>query len=145
MKGASLFAGASLVAGAMAQGGAYAQCGGTGWAGATTCVSGYHCVYSNPYYSQCLPGAASVTPVAPTTTQGPTSVVPPPTTLQTSTTVSSAPGAVGTTAKFKWFGVDESGAEFGSTAIPGVYNKDFTFPSNQTIDVSVPRNVLRTC
>ena len=32
--------------------------GGTGWTGATTCVSGYTCTYSNPYYSQCLPGSA---------------------------------------------------------------------------------------
>ena len=31
--------------------------GGTGWTGATTCVSGYTCTYSNPYYSQCLPGS----------------------------------------------------------------------------------------
>ncbi|KAJ3506061.1 hypothetical protein NLJ89_g7083 [Agrocybe chaxingu] len=35
--------------------GAYGQCGGTNWTGATTCVSGYTCTYSNPYYSQCLP------------------------------------------------------------------------------------------
>ncbi|KAF5377695.1 hypothetical protein D9615_005239 [Tricholomella constricta] len=35
--------------------GAYGQCGGTGWTGPTTCVSGYTCTYSNPYYSQCVP------------------------------------------------------------------------------------------
>ncbi|KAG8927997.1 hypothetical protein FRC03_011124 [Tulasnella sp. 419] len=34
---------------------AYGQCGGQGWAGATTCVSGYKCVVSNQFYSQCLP------------------------------------------------------------------------------------------
>jgi len=54
----------ALVQSALAQSGAYGQCGGTGWAGATTCVSGYTCTFSNPYYSQCLPGSAP----APTTT-----------------------------------------------------------------------------
>ncbi|KAH7098385.1 cellobiohydrolase [Auriculariales sp. MPI-PUGE-AT-0066] len=42
-----------------AQSPAYGQCGGQGWTGATTCVSGYTCTYSNPYYSQCLPGTAT--------------------------------------------------------------------------------------
>jgi cellulose 1,4-beta-cellobiosidase len=44
-----------------AQSGAYGQCGGTGWSGATSCVSGYSCTYSNPYYSQCLPGGSGST------------------------------------------------------------------------------------
>lgn len=35
--------------------GAYGQCGGANWTGPTTCVSGYTCTYSNPYYSQCVP------------------------------------------------------------------------------------------
>jgi len=39
----------------------YGQCGGTGWSGATTCVAGSVCTYSNPYYSQCLPGTATST------------------------------------------------------------------------------------
>ncbi|KAI0046587.1 glycoside hydrolase family 10 protein [Auriscalpium vulgare] len=47
---------ASLVS---AQSAVYGQCGGTGWTGPTTCVSGSVCTYSNPYYSQCLPGTAS--------------------------------------------------------------------------------------
>jgi len=42
---------------ALAQGAAYSQCGGNGWTGATSCVSGYSCVSSNPYYSQCIPGS----------------------------------------------------------------------------------------
>lgn len=39
---------------------AYAQCGGEGFTGGTTCVSGYTCVVSNAYYSQCLPAANTV-------------------------------------------------------------------------------------
>ncbi|RDB29593.1 Xyloglucanase [Hypsizygus marmoreus] len=38
-----------------APGGAYSQCGGQGWTGPTTCVTGYTCAYSNPFYSQCIP------------------------------------------------------------------------------------------
>lgn len=34
---------------------AYGQCGGTGYTGSTTCVSGYTCVYSSQWYSQCIP------------------------------------------------------------------------------------------
>lgn len=29
------------------------------YTGSTDCVSGYTCFYSNPYYSQCLPGSSS--------------------------------------------------------------------------------------
>jgi hypothetical protein len=29
---------------------------------------------------------------------------------------------------FQWFGVNESGAEFGSTTIPGTLGKDYTWP-----------------
>lgn len=35
--------------------------------------------------------------------------------------------------KFTWFGVNESGAEFGNTAIPGQLNKDYTFPPTYDI------------
>ncbi|KAF9473811.1 hypothetical protein BDN70DRAFT_355108 [Pholiota conissans] len=44
----------ALIDFAAAQSGAWGQCGGTGWTGATTCISGWVCTYSNPYYSQCL-------------------------------------------------------------------------------------------
>ncbi|EIM86988.1 uncharacterized protein STEHIDRAFT_182867 [Stereum hirsutum FP-91666 SS1] len=39
----------------------------------------------------------------------------------------------GSTTKFDYFGVNESGAEFG-TAIPGVYGTDFIFPETTSID-----------
>ncbi|KAF9042195.1 glycoside hydrolase superfamily [Panaeolus papilionaceus] len=44
----------------------YGQCGGQGYSGETTCASGAVCTYSNPWYSQCLPGSGGGNP---TTTQ----------------------------------------------------------------------------
>jgi len=38
---------------------AWAQCGGQSWHGATCCVSGYTCVRSSKWYSQCKPGAST--------------------------------------------------------------------------------------
>ncbi|THV48547.1 hypothetical protein BGAL_0241g00040 [Botrytis galanthina] len=75
-----LLAAAAVAPTVYAQGAGYAQCGGQGWTGATTCVSGFTCVASNPYYSQCLPGAAATT----TATSAPTATTP--TTIITSTT-----------------------------------------------------------
>ncbi|KIJ52351.1 glycoside hydrolase family 27 protein [Sphaerobolus stellatus SS14] len=43
----------------VSQSGAWGQCGGQGWTGSTTCISGYACIYSNPYYSQCLAASSS--------------------------------------------------------------------------------------
>ena len=43
---------------ALAQSAEWGQCGGEGWTGPTTCVAGTTCVYSNPWYSQCLPGVS---------------------------------------------------------------------------------------
>ncbi|KAF9041568.1 family 43 glycosyl hydrolase [Panaeolus papilionaceus] len=54
------------------------QCGGQGWTGPTTCVSGSTCTYSNPWYSQCLPGSGGGTTAPVTTT-----TTPPPTNTQT--------------------------------------------------------------
>ncbi|KAI0064711.1 glycoside hydrolase family 6 protein [Artomyces pyxidatus] len=50
-----------------AQSPVYGQCGGQNWNGATTCAAGSVCTFSNPYYSQCLPGSAS-SPTGPTST-----------------------------------------------------------------------------
>ncbi|KAF4614084.1 hypothetical protein D9613_007478 [Agrocybe pediades] len=58
---------------ATAQSGAWGQCGGMGWTGATTCVSGYTCTFSNPWYSQCLPGSASPSPTTVGSTTAPSS------------------------------------------------------------------------
>ena len=39
--------------------------------------------------------------------------------------------------KFKFFGVNQSGAEFGQQNIPGRLGTDYTWPSPSSIDVSV--------
>ncbi|CAE6384056.1 hypothetical protein RSOLAG1IB_11652 [Rhizoctonia solani AG-1 IB] len=106
---------------------AWAQCGGQGWTGGTTCVSGYTCTYSNQYYSQCLPGTAS-----PTTPTGTTSA-PTPT---TSSGVCSS-----NRTKFKYFGVNQSVAEFGDGKWPGVKDTDYTWPAPSSIDFFVGKGM----
>jgi endoglucanase len=103
----------------------WGQCGGIGWTGGTTCVAGTTCVYSSAYYSQCLPGTASAT-----TTTTPTGGSGTPTTTSPSPSSSLCSS---TRTKFKFFGVNESGAEWG-TAIPGVLGTDYTWPSPSSID-----------
>ncbi|KAF8896326.1 endoglucanase [Infundibulicybe gibba] len=96
----------------------WGQCGGINYGGSTTCDSGSSCVYVNDFYSQCQPGATGTIPSGPSTT-------------------SSAPSSTacsGTRTKFKYFGVNESGAEFGNTKIPGVLGTDYTWPSPSSID-----------
>ncbi|KZP31158.1 glycoside hydrolase family 5 protein [Athelia psychrophila] len=46
----------------------YGQCGGIGYSGSTTCATGSVCTYSSAYYSQCLPGTATVKPTSSTGT-----------------------------------------------------------------------------
>jgi endoglucanase len=112
----SLLAGI-FAAGAAAQSGAWAQCGGIGFTGSTSCVSGYKCVYSNDWYSQCVPGTAATTLKTTTTSAPPTS------------TSSSS------NKKFKWFGINQSCGEFGQGIYPGTWGKEFTFPSTSSIQV----------
>jgi len=67
----------------------WGQCGGQGWTGPTACPDGWGCVVSNPYYSQCLQGAAPASPTTnPTTPIGGGGGTP--------TTVSSAPSGTTT-------------------------------------------------
>jgi len=84
---------------------AYAQRGGQGFTGDKTCVSGYTCVVSNAYYSQCLPGSNTAKPV---TTSTKTSAAP----VSTSKAAGGGGGS-GTTykASFTQYG---SGDTFGS-------------------------------
>lgn len=53
----------------------------------------------------------------------------------TTTTATANVSCSGAT-KFELFGVNESGAEFGSTTIPGVLGTDYTWPVTTSIDVS---------
>ena len=127
--------------GAVAQSGAWGQCGGIGFQGSTTCVSGYQCVYSNDWYSQCLPGTAATTLKTSTTstTTVKTSTTSTSTVKASSTTTSSAPAtstsSTPSTGKFKWFGINQSCAEFGEGTYPGTWGKEFTFPSTSSIQV----------
>ncbi|KAJ7458495.1 CEL4a mannanase [Mycena latifolia] len=64
------------LASALAQSPVWGQCGGQNWTGPTTCVAGSVCTFSNPFYSQCLPGTATTTVGTTTTpTTSPTSTV----------------------------------------------------------------------
>lgn len=121
----SLILSLALATGALAQTGAYGQCGGIGFTGSTSCVSGYVCTYENDYYSQCVPGTATTTTAATSTTS-----------VKTSTTSTAATSTSTASGKFKWFGVDESCAEFGEDEYPGTWGIDFTFPSNSSLQVS---------
>ncbi|KAK3989891.1 glycoside hydrolase [Cladorrhinum sp. PSN332] len=128
---ASIAAGA-LISGAAAQSGAWGQCGGQGWSGATSCISGYTCTFVNNWYSQCLPGAAA--PTTATTTARPTTLVTTTTSAAPVASTSAAPPANG---KFKWFGVNEAGAEFGQDTYPGVWGTHFTFPDNSAVQTLI--------
>ncbi|THH13741.1 hypothetical protein EUX98_g9687 [Antrodiella citrinella] len=90
------------------------------WTGSTTCDTGSVCTELNSYYFQCLPGTATTPP--------PSS---PPNTTSSAPSSSACPSA---RTKFSLFGVNESGAEFGNTVIPGVLGTDYTWPSPSSID-----------
>jgi len=148
---AVLLAGSAALA--SAQQTEWGQCGGIGWTGPTTCVSGTTCTYNNAYYSQCLPGGngnptTTTTTPTKTTTRSTTTTTPSvhttttsskTTTTSSKTTTTSSKTTTTTTAasgphKFTYFGTNESGAEFGNTAIPGQLGKDYTWPSPSSID-----------
>jgi endoglucanase len=50
-----------------------------------------------------------------------------------------------TSGVFQWFGVNESGAEFGNTAIPGELGKDYTGPNTSAIEILMKKgmNIFR--
>jgi len=86
----------------------WGQCGGQIWTGPTTCTAGWTCVFSSPYYSQCLQGTATttatttstpITTSTPATTSKPASTSTPATTTTTSTPPTGsnpATGVIGT-------------------------------------------------
>ncbi|KAK7678575.1 hypothetical protein QCA50_018447 [Cerrena zonata] len=101
----------------------WGQCGGIGYTGSTVCDSGSVCNKQNDYYSQCIPGTAGTATTGPTT---PSSTISAP---SPSNSICS-----GSRTKFQFFGVNESGAEFGNLNIPGVLGTDYTWPSPSSID-----------
>ncbi|PFH53034.1 glycoside hydrolase family 5 protein [Amanita thiersii Skay4041] len=80
------------------------------YSGDTHCDAGSTCVFVNEWYSQCQPSTGTTTTTAPT------------------------PTSCSGTTKFKFFGVNQSGAEFGNQNIPGQLGKDYTWPSPSSID-----------
>ncbi|KAF7981550.1 hypothetical protein HWV62_33151 [Athelia sp. TMB] len=65
----------------------------------------------------------------------------------TSTSTSTSASSTPTRTKFKYFGVNESGAEFGNTAWPGVLGTDYEWPADSSIDFFVGKgfNTFRVC
>ncbi|EJD44168.1 endoglucanase [Auricularia subglabra TFB-10046 SS5] len=128
---------AGLVPATLAQSPVWGQCGGIGWTGPTTCVSGSVCTKQNDYYSQassqCIPGAAQPTQTSNTATG--TTSAPNPTSTGGNGVCS------GSRTKLKFLGVNQSCAEFGNTAWPGVLGKDYTWPSPSSVDFFVGKGM----
>jgi len=103
----------------------YGQCGGINHTGGTTCNAGWQCTVLNDWYHQCLPAGTTTTATTTTST----------TTTTTSTTPTgtntACPGAV---SKFKYFGVNQAGAEFGEGTVPGVLGTHYIWPAPSSID-----------
>ncbi|KEY73803.1 hypothetical protein S7711_03103 [Stachybotrys chartarum IBT 7711] len=121
---------------AQATAGPWAQCGGMNWTGATVCTSGHTCSFINDWYSQCIPGTPTTTRVTSstrTTISTSTRTSSASRTSTTSTTTSSVPAPTG----FRWFGVDESVAEFGQGYYPGEYGTHFRFPDEAAISTLI--------
>ncbi|TEB34778.1 endoglucanase [Coprinellus micaceus] len=111
--------------------GPYGQCGGSNYSGPTECDAGYACTIVNSFYHQCLPSTVTAPPTQTTTVQPPT------TTTATTTSNAGSSACPGAVAKFKYFGVNQSGAEFGENVIPGTLGKDYTWPSPTSVDYFV--------
>jgi cellulose 1,4-beta-cellobiosidase len=81
----------------------WGQCGGMNYSGSTVCDSPWVCVYSNPYYSQCLPGSSTTTTTTTTTTKSTTTTKGAVTTTSSSTTkgatTTSSPATTTTSSK----------------------------------------------
>ncbi|CZT52834.1 probable cellulase precursor [Rhynchosporium secalis] len=133
-----------LASEAQAQLAGFAQCGGPNWTGGITCVTGFYCLYQSQWYSQCVPGIASTTAEA-TTTLVTSTTTKAAMSSSTSRTSSAAPPTSTGSGKFKWFGINESGAEFGQATLPGVWGTHFTFPANSALDtlISSGYNIFR--
>lgn len=54
--------------------------------------------------------------------------------LELAATLALASSAVAATRKLEWFGINESGAEFGEQTLPGTYGKEYIWYDFNTID-----------
>lgn len=100
-----------LFTSALALASPYAQRGGKDCNDAATCAAGSECAYENEHDSHASP---------------------------TTTSAKVSGGFLRSSrrsASFKWLGLDESVAEFGSGKYPGTYGVDFRFPDENTIGV----------
>jgi endoglucanase len=63
----------------------------------------------------------------------------------TSSFSATAPSSTSESSVLQWFGVNESGAEFGNTAIPGLLGKDYTWPNTTAIETLMQKgmNIFR--
>uniref|UniRef100_L2G655 cellulase n=1 Tax=Colletotrichum fructicola (strain Nara gc5) TaxID=1213859 RepID=L2G655_COLFN len=57
--------------------------------------------------------------------------------VASSAPAASASATPGKTGKFKWFGSNQSGAEFGQGTLPGTAGKDYTFPDTTKVDTLI--------
>ncbi|OHW89641.1 endoglucanase 3 [Colletotrichum incanum] len=87
-----------------------------------------------PITAAAVPSTTANTPVSsvtPVTTKPASSVAA--ATSKTSALAASASTTPGKSGKFKWFGTNQSGAEFGAGNTPGTLGKDYTFPDTAKI------------
>ncbi|KAK4444199.1 hypothetical protein QBC34DRAFT_309402 [Podospora aff. communis PSN243] len=88
----------AAVATAQANASPWGQCGGMAFNGPTVCPSGHVCTIYNPYYAQCIPGAATTTPSQTTTTPSTPSTTLPTTALTTTlSTITTTPKPLSST------------------------------------------------
>ncbi|KAG8876722.1 hypothetical protein FRB97_003982 [Tulasnella sp. 331] len=111
----------------------YEQCGGIGWTGSTTCTSPCACVYSNPYYSQCVPSTSttSSTTAKTSSTSSTTKVT---SSTKTTTSTSASASVTATTGSKYWFSFGDSytqtGFNYSTGPLPSTSNPfgNPTFP-----------------
>ncbi|GKT54124.1 endoglucanase 3 [Colletotrichum tofieldiae] len=87
-----------------------------------------------PTTAAAVTSTAAIAPVssaAPVTTKPASSVTA--ATSRSSAPAASASTAPGKSGKFKWFGTNQSGAEFAAGSTPGTLGKDYTFPDTAKI------------
>ncbi|PPQ66218.1 hypothetical protein CVT24_000330 [Panaeolus cyanescens] len=107
---------------ALAQSPVWGQCGGQGWTGPTTCEAGSVCTYSNPWYSQCLPGSNP----GPTTTTTPTTTPTSSPTGGNPTPTGSTLAALGKSIGWKYVGgATDPGGDFNDSGFVNTYTREF--------------------